>query len=197
MSQTNTKTTQTSIKARDGRGRATRAPQSVENDIKAAELRSKSLSYRQIATQLGVTAGTAYQMVQRGIREIPTEGAEEARRIELAKLDTVEQAAWTVLESLHFVMIESGPHAGEIIYHPDRPDEPLADSAPVLAAIDRIVKTSESRRRMLGLDAPKQSIVNVVTEDMVDREITRLTEEMNARANRDVSGADREAETAS
>lgn len=177
MSQPNAMTTK-SIKARDGRGRATRAPQSVEHDIKAAELRSKSKSYRQIAGELGVSPGTAYQMVQRGIKEIPTEGAEEARRIELAKLDTVEQAAWTVLESLHFVMVASGPNAGEIVYHPDRPDEPLADSAPVLAAIDRIVKTSESRRRMLGLDAPRQVAHTVVTEDFVDREIQRLTDEL-------------------
>jgi hypothetical protein len=30
----------------------------------------------------------------------------------------------------------------------------LADDAPVLNAVDRLVKISESRRKLLGLDAP-------------------------------------------
>jgi DNA-binding CsgD family transcriptional regulator len=165
-------------KARDGRGRMTRTPSDIERDLRAAELRSKSLSYRQIAAELGVSVSNAHAAVERGIREIPTEGAAEARQVELAKLDTVEQAAWSILEAHHYVMLESGPKAGTIIYHPMRPEEPLADSGPVLAAIDRILKTSERRARLMGLDAPRQSIVNVITEDMVDAEIRRLTDEL-------------------
>jgi hypothetical protein len=168
------------VKNRDSRGRASRTPEQIAFDLRAAELRSKSMTYTQIAAALGLeTATGAYHAVQRGIREIPTEGAEEAKRIELAKLDTVERAAWTVLESLHYVVIESGPNAGTFVYSPATPDMPLVDDSPVLAAIDRIVKVSESRRKMLGLDEPRKSIVNVITEDMVDAEIRRLTDELS------------------
>ncbi len=167
------------IKARDRRGRATRTPAQVTRDVRAAELRSKSLTYQQIATELGLeTAAGAYQAVQRGIREIPTEGAAEARRIELAKLDTVERAAWAILEAHHFVMIESGPKAGTIIYHPQRPAEPLTDPAPVLAAIDRIVRTSERRSKLMGLDAPRETLHHVISEDLIDSEIRRLEAEL-------------------
>jgi hypothetical protein len=173
MSQAKTKTKQT-IRARDHRGRAVRTPASVEQDLRAAELRSKSLSYRQIGTELGMNVSSAFQAVQRGIREIPTEGATEARRIELAKLDTVEQAAWSVLEALHFVLVMSGPNAGDIVYHPEKPGEPLTDPTPVLAAIDSIRKTSERRSKLLGLDAPQRRVLEVIDDSSVDREIERL-----------------------
>jgi hypothetical protein len=87
--------TEEKIKARDHRGRALRTPQQIARDVRAAELRSRSLTYQQIATELGLeTAAGAYQAVQRGIPRDPDRRAAEARRIELAKLDTVEQAAW-------------------------------------------------------------------------------------------------------
>ena len=163
---------------RDKHGRATRTPEHIAKDIKAAELRSKSLSYKQIGEQLGLSLQGAYDAVQRGIREIPTEGAKEAKRIELAKLDTMEQVAWNILESLHYVLIESGPRAGEIIYHPDTPDEPLADPTPVLAAMAALARAGERRAKLLGLDEPARARVDVVTHDAFAQAVEELEAEV-------------------
>lgn len=169
----------TLTRARDQHGRLVRTPEQIEHDLRAADLRSKSLSYAQIAAELGVSRQAAQQAVMRGIAELPKDGVEEARRIELAKLDTLEQAAWKVLETHHLVVIQSGPKAGDVVYHPITPDEPLEDDAPVLAAIDRIVKCSERRARLMGLDAPKEAIQYIVTEDMIRQEIRRLEVELD------------------
>jgi hypothetical protein len=51
---------------------------------------------------------------------------------------------------------------------------------PVLQAIDRLLKIQERRARLLGLDAPTQHRVNVLSEDAIDAEIARLEAELRA-----------------
>jgi hypothetical protein len=66
------------MKARDGRGRYTRVSKTVEQDAKAAEMRSRLMSYPAIAPVLGVSFSTAWEAVRRGMALLPIEGAEEA-----------------------------------------------------------------------------------------------------------------------
>jgi hypothetical protein len=40
------------------------------------------------------------------------------------------------------------------------------------------VRLSESRRKLLGLDAPAKARVQVITEDLVDAEIAKLAMEL-------------------
>lgn len=79
---------------------------------------------------------------------------------ELRRLETLEAAAHTVLGNRH-IMVNNG----RVILHPDT-DQPMEDDAPVLQAIDRLVKIEEARRRngerrakLNGYDMPVQTEV--------------------------------------
>jgi len=74
---------------------------------------------------------------------------------ELARLEILEAAARTVLSNRHIVV-----NNGRVILHPDT-NEPMEDDAPILQAIDRLVKIEDARRRngerrakLNGLDMP-------------------------------------------
>ena len=74
---------------------------------------------------------------------------------ELCRLEDLEAAARTVLRN-HHIMVNNG----RVILHPDT-DQPMEDDAPVLQAIDRLVKIEDARRRngerrakLNGLDMP-------------------------------------------
>lgn len=118
---------------------------------------------------------------------------------ELDKLDAMEDAAWMVLESLHYVV-----NQGEVVYvYPDeQPDmvkrgwarpqldmttrialeekraelarEPLTDNKPVLDALLVLLKIAERRAKLLGLDAPVKKQIEVTTGVGVDDRIERV-----------------------
>jgi hypothetical protein len=147
------------------------------------------MSYRAIAAAQHCSGTVAFERVQRALNSIPAEAAERLKAIELHKLDTLERAAWKVLETYHYVIVTGGPEAGKIVYDPTERGKPLLDDAPVLAAIDRVLKVSEARRKLTGIDAPTRSRVEVITTDMVDAELLRLEAEIGRR----LSGAPGEA----
>jgi hypothetical protein len=77
---------------------------------------------------------------------------------ELSRLETLEAAAHKVLSNHHIVV-----NNGRVILHPDT-DQPMEDDAPVLQAIDRLIKIEDARRRngerrakLNGLDMPVQT----------------------------------------
>ncbi|MEV5915854.1 hypothetical protein AB0M00_44100 [Streptomyces chartreusis] len=79
---------------------------------------------------------------------------------ELSRLQILEEAAHAVLRNRHIVV-----NNGRVILHPDT-NEPMEDDAPVLQAIDRLVKIEDARRRngerrakLNGLDMPVKTEV--------------------------------------
>lgn len=79
---------------------------------------------------------------------------------ELRRLEALEAAAHQVLQNRHIVV-----NNGRVILHPDT-DQPMEDDAPILQAIDRLVKIEDARRRnserrakLNGLDMPLQTEV--------------------------------------
>lgn len=160
----------------------TRTVAQIERDAQFLELRRRGLTYRQIAAQQGVKSQkTAYEAVQRALADAIQEPAAEVRQIELDRLDEYMRHALRVLATPHLVVSQ-----GVVAEHPVT-GEPLADDQPVLQALDRLLKISERRARLLGLDAPARSRVEVITEDAVDAEIKRLAEEV-AEHDRQVAG---------
>ena len=123
-----------------------RSIQTAERDAEAARLRSRSMSYRQIAAALGIDVAAAHAAVQRALHDTLAEPAGDVRALELEKLDRAERAVLAVLERRHLTVSH-----GKVI---SVGGEPLEDDAPVLAAADRLVRISESRRKLLGLDSP-------------------------------------------
>lgn len=134
--------------ARGGDGGFVRTIDQAELDAEAAQLRSRSMSYRAIAKQLDVSVSTAHEMVKRALAAVVREAGEAVVTLELEKLDRAEAAVLAVLEAKHYTVSN-----GKLIC---LGDEPLLDDAPVLAAVDRLVRISESRRRLLGADAAQK-----------------------------------------
>jgi hypothetical protein len=150
-------------------GQFIRTMEQAEVDAEACRLRSRRRSYQQIADELGLyDKAAAYRAVQRGLAAIPQEAAAEVLRLELEKLDQLEQAALEVLERQHVTVSH-----GQLVFHEG---VPLVDDGPVLQAIAHILKIQERRAKLLGLDAPKR--IEVLTLDAVDAEIARLTAEL-------------------
>ena len=105
-----------------------------ERAWEALELRKKALSYREIARIMGCSLGAAHRYVTLALAELKakvSESAEQLRTIEIEKLDQLEAK---MKESL------------------DREADPVARGK--VAAV--IVKITESRRKLLGLDAPQR-----------------------------------------
>jgi hypothetical protein len=103
--------------------------EATERRLKALQLRMAGASYRAIGSQLGVSEKTAHQDVQRELKAIAEQSAEEAqavRTLDLERLDAMTIAIW-----------------GQV-------------RAGNLGAIDRALRISERRAKLLGIDAPEK-----------------------------------------
>jgi hypothetical protein len=155
---------------RGGDGRFTRSPDTAARDAEAARLRGRGLSYPRIANELGYADHTgAYYAVQRALQATVEEPAAEVRQLELERLDTLYEAALKVLERRH-VHVSGGKVVtqvteyltdddGAIVVDEDgnpRPKEiqELEDDAPVLKAVETLLKIQARRAALQGLDAP-------------------------------------------
>lgn len=146
-------------------GRFERTAETAERDAAAARLRMRGLTFAQIADELGYVDHTgARRAVHRALKAIVAEPAEDLRQMELVRLDAMWQACLAVLEARHFTisngrLIRIGEH-------------PIEDDAPVLAAVDRMLKIQDRRAKLLGLDAPVKTNVTITTE--IDAQIQEL-----------------------
>lgn len=133
--------------SRDGKGRYIRTPQHAARDARAAELRAEGWKLQEIADELGYSdRSSARQAIQRALREIVQGPAQALIQQEAARLDSLYEEALDILHRDH-VMVSHG----HIVKDDD--GNPLPDTGPKLAAIDRLVKVRESYRRLFGLDA--------------------------------------------
>lgn len=140
-------------RSRDTKGHFVRANTEIDHDAEAARLRGEGLSYSAIGRALGVSKGSAHDAVRRAFRDTLSEPAEQARAVELARLEDAHDAALAVLLREHITVSH-----GRIVK--DDQGDPIIDDAPVLQAVDRIRALSESRRKLLGLDAPSRVSVD-------------------------------------
>lgn len=167
-----------------------RNPASANRDAEAANLRAKGATFQEIADQLGFgDRSTARQSVYRAIADVIREPAEEVLKVELERLDhqltrlnELEEAARRVLEARHITV-----NNGHVIIHPDT-NEPMEDDAPVLAAIDRLVKielarntNAERRAKLTGLDAAVKVDATVHEVSQQDIELAELIRETQAK----------------
>lgn len=141
----------------------------AERDAKAARLRAQGHTYRHIAEELGFhDLWHARDQIQKVLKETLQEAGDDLRAAERDRLDRLSVAAWGVLDRQHITVSN-----GSVI----RVDgEPLIDDAPTLQAIDRLLRISESRRKLEGLDAPAR--VSVDAENLgreIDTILGRIT----------------------
>lgn len=154
----------------DGKGRFTRTLSTAQREAEAARLRSRGWSYQRIADEVGYSnKGDAHHAVQKVLRDTVQEPGDELRALELTRLDTLYVAATEVLEREHITVSN-----GRVVSASN--GAPLVDDAPVLQAIDRLLKIQERRSKLLGLDAPVKRDVSLTDERVAA--IEALAEEL-------------------
>lgn len=134
-----------------------RSAVAAEKSAKAAELRRQGYTWQEIAERCGYTdKRTAQTAVKRRLAaglepwvEYQRQSIEELRAHEVRLLAEAERVAREIMERDHLA------HSNGRVVYVD--DEPVKDDGPKLAAIDRLVKVSESRRGILpGVAAPSK-----------------------------------------
>jgi hypothetical protein len=98
-------------------------------DREALELRNLGWTYQRIADHLSVSVSTAFDRVQRAVRNIPAEAVDEHRRIEGERMDNL--LATYMPQAL----------AGDV------------------KSADFVLKVLDRRAKLLGLDAPTKTEV--------------------------------------
>lgn len=157
------------VPGRGRNGRFTRTLESQERDAQACRMRAAGHSFAEIGLHLGYgSAAHAHRAIKRVMTETIAEPADDLRRTELdrldrelVKLDALERRVAGVLDAAHVTVSN-----GRVMY---LDGQPLPDDAPLLSAVDRLVKItesrtriSESRRKLLGLDAPTKLMSETV-----------------------------------
>lgn len=135
--------------ARTAKGRYSRTIDVASRDGQAARLRADGFTLKDIAAELGfATDEGARKAVARALHAAAVdEGGAELLALERMRLDDVIRRASEVVAAPGYV---TSPR-GELVCGPD--GEPLPDQAARLAALNTIIRASESVRRLLGLDA--------------------------------------------
>lgn len=178
---------------RDGNGRYAESLETAQRDAEATRLKKRGLSYREIAAELGCDVSTAYRGVQRTLqatREGAAEDAADIRAMELERLEDMRALVMEVLDREH-VTVSNGriirrqigwerDDAGEI--QTDGEGKPigiyedLPDDAVILNAVDRLLRISESIRRLTGTDAEKKiNLSGGVTYEVVGVDVADLS----------------------
>jgi hypothetical protein len=120
----------------------------TEKRVVALKLRASGRTYREIAAEMGQTLSYAYQLVHDGLAEIrtaATEDSDEARAIEVTRLDALTVSLTAKLQRQQR---EVTAPDGVQSFVPD-PDE---------ATISALLRVMERRAKLLGLDAPQEIV---------------------------------------
>ncbi|HMH94004.1 MAG TPA: hypothetical protein VK586_23360, partial [Streptosporangiaceae bacterium] len=164
---------------RDGTGRFTRTAATARRDAEAAALRAKGRTFDQIAREMRFSSrAKAYEAVMRAYADIPYEGAEEARRLDLERIDRLIEHSWAVMEREHLTVSqgrvvgkrigwETDAVTGETLHDADGAPIPqyedILDDGPGMTAVKELRALVERRAKMIGYDAPARSRIEVIT----------------------------------
>lgn len=176
---------------RNSQGRFVVRAETGDRDARACRLRVQGLSYDQIAEALGFSDRSgARRAVQRALAATVREDAQELVALEAERLDDLTRNLQRVIIARHYSLTPSG----QLARNPDT-GELLADYGPVIAAARELRQVSESRRKLLGLDAPAKHRVDVIDDAMIEEAIAALEAQVAANE-REQEVADLRAENA-
>ena len=147
-------------------------------NAEAVAMRRDRMSYRQIAAVQGCSANAAHHRVKLGLAAIPYEAVTDLRQQELLSLDKIEERCLAIVEDPPILVQQ-----GRVMLDPIT-GQPMPDEDAVLRATQTILRIKDARAKLTGAYAPVKSSVTVITEDAVDAEIRRLTEELADRDRR-------------
>lgn len=143
----NTLADRTEVAVRDGRGRYSLDPKSADTTARALELKAKNYTYREIAAELGIAVSSAYEAVQRGLRRTVAPAVEAYRDEEADRLEQLRREALELLLTEKFEV-----SAGRVTDQEDLGHK--------IAALQMLLKISESTRKLHGLDSAAKVTVD-------------------------------------
>lgn len=149
----------------------------AEEERRCWELRLRNYSLRRIAAETGLSRSTVERRLRSAMdayREDTAELRDQYIQLELERLDAAQARVLEILEANHMLVQD-----GRVITVDGRP---IPDAGPVLAAAREYRAISESRRKLLGLDAPAKASVTHVTVSEVDAAIAELADAMDVQA---------------
>lgn len=127
----------------------------AERVVQALKLRQRGYTYDDISKALGIAKSIAHGYIKDAMRQLAEEQTaetEQLRALEVARLDEMSVQAYKVLFAKHFAI-----NGGNVVYHNGAE---LPDDTQTLRAIDRLLKISERRAKLLNLDLQKESGVD-------------------------------------
>ena len=129
-------------------GIKTPEPEQLDRELAVVELRREGKTWQQIAEVVNyATAMGAWKAYQRACQRTLQEPTDEARRIELDRLDALQRTYW----------------------------EPAVEGN--LRAADFVLRVIDRRARILGIDAPQKiqaEVVNYEGVGSIDAEVDRI-----------------------
>ena len=157
------------------------SPMSIEKAqtcIRAAELRARSMSFRDIAAELVLSSpAEAKKCAEVGYGLAPGEDLRMARRRAADELDEIRREAWKVVENPGYATTVTGKLV--LIPDPETGEEkPQLDKQAVIAALNLLKAVNAEYRKLYGTDAPKRSLSVVTSLEEVNAEIERVRAEI-------------------
>lgn len=151
---------------------ARREIQGIETSAKVWELKKAGLSFRQIAAQLDMSQSGVHEAYKRVIRNLKDELAENADdwlHLQIGRLEEVVSFQIRVMRGMDVRPKEVRGRRASSSNEDMDPEEAEREESVLayptieerLAAARDVVKSGESLRKMLGIDAPERSDVNV------------------------------------
>jgi hypothetical protein len=101
--------------------------------------------------------------------------ATKHREIEVQKLDLLEEKLWGLLDEEYYTV-----SSGQVVYM--ETGDPVPDIDPVMKVIDRILRVSERRSKLLGLDKPVRVEATIHQVDSADMELAQMIREGRAKS---------------
>jgi transposase-like protein len=147
---------------------------SLERDARAVQMHAMRYSYTEIANALGYgNRSNAHRAVRRAHERILKPPVMTRVATEVAELDAIVLNLIGIIHKRHVAV-----SSGKVVT--DDEGRVLEDDGPILAALAQWRQVSESRRKLLGLDAAVKLDVNLDGSE-VDAAIRGLVAEMESR----------------
>lgn len=162
------------------RGPRRRDLDQIQKDAAAADLYRQGETYSQIAAAMGMRSkSSAFEAVRRAIADLTTGhfAAAEALHLMLERIHDRRRKLQEVVDSPHYLAAPGGKIV--TVYDPvSGCDVPVTDNGPTVRALVELRQLDDQEARLLDLNPATRSRVEVITEDVVDREIKRLAGEV-------------------
>lgn len=129
-----------------------------------------------IADEMDCSVFRVQKLLNKYTPKLLEKDASHHRDIEIGKLDLLEEKLWTMVDEEYYTVSN-----GQVVYM--ETGDPVPDIDPILKIIDRILKVSERRAKLLGLDKPIRVDATVTHSDPRDLELMEMINE--GRASRD------------